>query len=132
MKKYIVVFLVVVVLLSSIVALFMATGNNDAGGREYTVPQTPVVKHTHSYGNWKTVTSSTETEEGLEERYCECGKTISRVTPKNLPVSKGLKFTLSENGEEYSVSGIGECSDLDIVIPSMYQGFRSALGTNGK
>ena len=122
MKKYLVAFLVVAVLLSSIFFLFMGTGDTDKKKTNYTEPSTPVVKHTHSYENWKTVTASTETEEGLEECCCECGKTISRVTPKNLPVSKGLEFTLSENGEEYSVSGIGECTDLDIVIPSTYQG----------
>lgn len=36
--------------------------------------------------------------------------------------SEGLKFKSINNGRAYSVSGIGECTDLDIVIPSEYNG----------
>ncbi|MCD8040300.1 MAG: leucine-rich repeat protein, partial [Clostridia bacterium] len=34
--------------------------------------------------------------------------------------SEGLKFTLSSDKTYYTVSGIGECTDTDIVIPSTY------------
>jgi hypothetical protein len=36
--------------------------------------------------------------------------------------SEGLEFALNENGSEYSVIGIGTCTDTDIVIPSTYNG----------
>ncbi len=36
--------------------------------------------------------------------------------------SKGLAYTLSTDGNSYSVSGIGTCTDADIIIPSIYNG----------
>ena len=35
--------------------------------------------------------------------------------------SAGLEFTLNNDGA-YSVTGIGECKDAEIVIPSEYEG----------
>jgi hypothetical protein len=37
-------------------------------------------------------------------------------------ISKGLKFTLNEDGESYRVTGIGTCTDKDITVPSIYNG----------
>lgn len=37
--------------------------------------------------------------------------------------SEGLAYTLKDNGE-YEVSGIGACTDTDIIIPSVYDGHR--------
>ncbi len=34
--------------------------------------------------------------------------------------SEGLEFTLNDDGKSYSVTGIGTCSDTDIVIPAVY------------
>lgn len=34
--------------------------------------------------------------------------------------SKGLEFTLNDDGESYSVTGIGTCADTEIIIPSIY------------
>ena len=39
-----------------------------------------------------------------------------------LPASKGLEYTLSDDGTYYILSGIGTCKDTDIVIPSTYNG----------
>ena len=36
--------------------------------------------------------------------------------------SKGLAYTLSADGLSYSVTGIGTCTDKDIVIPVAYEG----------
>lgn len=36
--------------------------------------------------------------------------------------SEGLTYTLSEDGNSYIVSGIGTCTDTDIIIPSTYNG----------
>ncbi len=41
---------------------------------------------------------------------------------EELPASEGLAYTLSEDGTYYSVTGIGTCTDTDIVIPSTYNG----------
>ena len=37
-------------------------------------------------------------------------------------ISQGLEFTLNNDGESYSATGIGTCTDTDIVIPSSYKG----------
>ncbi len=42
--------------------------------------------------------------------------------PDEPTFSKGLKFQLTNNGRSYAVSEIGKCRDLDIIIPSTYQG----------
>ena len=36
--------------------------------------------------------------------------------------SEGLEFTLNDDGVSYSVTGIGTCTDTDLVIPSTYNG----------
>lgn len=36
--------------------------------------------------------------------------------------SKGLEYTLNSDGLSYSVTGIGTCTDTDIVIPKIYDG----------
>ena len=37
-------------------------------------------------------------------------------------VSEGLEFSINEDGVSYSVTGIGSCTDTDIIIPSEYNG----------
>ena len=36
--------------------------------------------------------------------------------------SAGLEYTLSEDGTYYIVSGIGDCTDTNVIIPSIYEG----------
>ena len=36
------------------------------------------------------------------------------------PCSQGLEYTLNEDGQSYSVTGIGTCTDTDIIFPSTY------------
>ncbi len=36
--------------------------------------------------------------------------------------STGLKFNLTSNGTEYEVVGIGDCKDVELVIPPIYNG----------
>ena len=47
------------------------------------------------------------------------------TTPDPLPddseASQGLEFTLNDDGESYSVTGIGTCTDTEIVIPATYK-----------
>ena len=50
----------------------------------------------------------------IEDEACTaCGKKF---------YSEGLGYTLSDDGTYYSVKGIGECKDTEIVIPSTYKG----------
>ena len=48
------------------------------------------------------------------------GGVCIRCGTKN--ASQGLKFTLNGDGQSYSVTGIGTCTDTDIVIPDTYEG----------
>ena len=36
--------------------------------------------------------------------------------------SEGLLYDINDDGQSYTVTGIGDCSDTDVVIPSMYNG----------
>ena len=71
-------------------------------------------------------------------RYCSCGKKQSEsvlslghnyengkctVCDDTLKPSEGLEFTSNNDGTCY-VSGIGTCTDTDIVIPTEYNGMR--------
>ena len=49
----------------------------------------------------------------VDEACVECGKKF---------YSEGLAYELSSDGESYSVTGIGECTDTEIIIPSKYNG----------
>ena len=43
-------------------------------------------------------------------------------TPNTSDPSEGLEFTLNADGKSYSVTGIGTCTDTDVVIPGTYNG----------
>lgn len=75
----------------------------------------------HSFGEWVTVKETTATEEGLQERYCECGEKETQTIEKlQIQGSVGLEYKLNSNGKGYSVTGIGTCTDTNIIIPSEY------------
>jgi len=79
----------------------------------------------HTESNWIVDKESTVDEEGSKYKECSvCHSTVKTETiPKILP-SQGLEFTYVSNdvGGNYYVSGIGTCTDTDIVIPSEYNG----------
>ena len=91
-------------------------------------------KHEHSYGEWVTVTEPTCTKEGLKQQKCTCGKVVSekilnlghKVTNDVCTIcgalpSEGLEYKLSEDGTYYIVLSIGTCTEVDIIIPSIYK-----------
>lgn len=72
----------------------------------------------HIFGQWVIVKEATTTEEGLEEGTCQsCGKKVTRTIDKIIKESEGLEYTLNDDGKSYSVTGIGTCTDTDLVIP---------------
>ncbi|MCD8041421.1 MAG: leucine-rich repeat domain-containing protein, partial [Clostridia bacterium] len=74
-----------------------------------------------SNGHWQVCTVCEEQTEAEAHSYgsdniCTiCGY-------ENVTASEGLEYTLSDDKTYYIVSGIGECTDTDIVIPSIYNG----------
>ena len=60
---------------------------------------------------------------GLYVIHCSDGD-ISKEVSQTAPAegSVGLNYTLNTDGISYAVSGIGDCTDADVVIPSKYNG----------
>ena len=53
--------------------------------------------------------------------YCTDGEvTTDGTVTYHKNASEGLQFTLNDDGESYSVTGIGTCTDTDVVIPHTY------------
>ena len=95
----------------------------DCGNKDYET----IEKKAHTYGAWqyddvyhwrictKCNEASTKSKHMINsEKECSvCGY---------LQPSNGLAFTLNSDGKSYAVSGIGTCTDSEIIIPSQYQG----------
>ena len=76
--------------------------------------------HEHSYV--AVVTKPTVTEQGYTTYTCECGDSyVDDYTPILVP-SEGLEFTLKDDGKSYSITGIGTCTDTDVIIPNEHNG----------
>ncbi len=101
-----------------------------------------IAKLPHTYT--ETVTEPTCTEKGYTTHTCHCGdssvsdytdalghnfvnKVCTRCGAEELNPSEGLKFTLTSDKKSYYVTGIGSCTDTDIVIPAEYEG-RPVIG----
>lgn len=91
-------------------------------------------EHVHSFGEWEEKKPATCYEAGEKERTCECGEKENEIIPKlehkyengaciycsKKKPSEGFLFT--KKGEEWEITGIGDCLDTDIVIPEEHQG----------
>lgn len=66
-------------------------------------------------------------EEGVKvtnftEATITVGTANATYTANYAACSQGLMFILNDDGESYSVTGIGTCTDTDIIIPATYEG----------
>ncbi|MBE6675621.1 MAG: leucine-rich repeat domain-containing protein [Ruminococcaceae bacterium] len=77
--------------------------------------------HDHVFGEWVTVKEPTKSEQGEQQRTCACGEVELQYTPAK--GSEGLILELNSDRTSYSVTGIGECTDTDIYIPTYYEGY---------
>lgn len=113
-------------------------------GSETTAPTTPA--HEHSFA--ETVkeeglkSAATCTEPAVYYKSCQCGEKSDETFVSGEALghdyddttgkcgregcrsyySVGLAYTLNEKGDGYIVSGIGTCTETDIVIPEVYNG----------
>ena len=80
-------------------------------------------EHT-SNGEWIIDKNPTYEEEGSKHMECTvCGNTIAQSSiPMLVPASEGLEFKLNDDGNSYTMIGLGTCSDKFIVIPDTYEG----------
>lgn len=66
-----------------------------------TQPEPSTTVHVHSYGQWQTLTEASCTEEGLQERSCDCGEketqTIAALGHKEA-LTEGKEATCTEDG----------------------------------
>ncbi len=46
---------------------------------------------------------------------------FTEITPSH--ASKNLEYELNSNGESYTLTGVGRCTDTDIIIPETYDGW---------
>ena len=78
----------------------------------------------HTESDWIIDTVPTLQIEGSKHTECTvCHEKIKTVTlPILEKISEGLSYTLSRDGTFYTVSGMGSCTDTDIVIPYIYNG----------
>lgn len=79
----------------------------------------------HTESDWIVDKEATEEEEGARHKVCSsCNSTVKIETIPKITPSQGLEFTFVSDdvGGYYYVSGIGTCTDTDIVIPSKYNG----------
>ena len=77
--------------------------------------------HIHVFREWEVVEFANPGVKGEETRSCRCGYVQTReIAP--VPGSVGLIYILNEDGESYMVSGVGSCTDTELVIPATYNG----------
>ncbi len=104
-----------------------------------TLPTQPsATEHPHSLGDWTVVQESTCGLPELSRRSCACGYYEEQITQMpsgehsydedgqctgcDRKVSVGLFYKRNEDGESYTVIGIGSCEDTVVVIPEIYNG----------
>ena len=80
----------------------------------------PIIDHIE--GEWIVDKAATKTEDGSQHTECiMCHKVMqTQIIPAT--GSLGLAFKLKSDEASYSVTGIGTCTDAEVVIPAVYNG----------
>ena len=96
---------------------------------ETTEPETP--RCTHVAGDWIVDVPAKIGAEGSQHKECRrCGELLETSTLAALVPSEGLHFTSNDDGTCY-VSGMGTCTDTDLVIPLASPNGDSVTGVGG-
>ena len=83
----------------------------------------PEVLDGQNFAGWKnSVGEIVSTDNPMSVTDLTANETYTATYEEAVKYSEGLKFTLSSDGTYYLVTGIGTCTDTDIVIPPMYNG----------
>lgn len=105
----------------------------------------PAACQTHTWGEWQTVTPATCIAAGAQKHICTvCGEseTVATTGAHNYQndictvcarsrFTSGLSYELTDDETGYTVTGIGEATDTDIVIAPTYNG-KPVVAISGK
>ena len=79
-------------------------------------------EHVHNFGEWVTIKEASKTEDGQKSRTCSgCSATETETIPATGSV--GLVYTVNSDGQSCIITGIGSCTDTNIVIPKKINGY---------
>lgn len=130
-------------------AAAFVVGSSVGGKEEGSAPESSVEEsssvetHTHKYV--EAIIKAFDCVSAGEKVYsCSCGDNYMVIIPSlghdsvndvctycGRKISKGLEYELSGNDEYYIVKGIGTCTDMDLVIPSIHNGLPvKSIGDN--
>lgn len=93
------------------------------------LPQETLAKLDCIPGEWIIDKEATVAEDGL--MHTECVMCSKKLKEKVIYAtgSEGLAYVVNEDNETCTVTGIGSCTDMDIVIPAYIDGFKvTAIG----
>lgn len=96
---------------------------------EVLLPQQVIPTIDHIEGDWIVDLAPTEQEKGTIHTECTVCATVLKtgeldviVPEESEGASQGLSFELNPDGNSYILVDIGDCTDVDIVIPRYYNG----------
>ena len=110
MKKILFILLALLLVSSNIISLASCDVYDDNTNSDYSEDDNDDNKDENEEENAEEENAEEENEEENDNQYAD------------LIPSDGLEFTLSDDETSYTVTGIGECTDTDIVIPATYEG----------
>ena len=81
------------------------------------------INYSGTVNQWQSISKDDNWNSGTEDYIINAEHAvISKDGTVSHSPSKGLEFALNDDGQSYSVIGIGTCTDTDIVIPNTYEG----------
>ena len=75
------------------------------------------------FSGWRSSAGNiVSTENRFNATAFSANESYTAVYEQSIKYSEGLKYTISNDGTYYSVTGIGSCTDKEIFIPPTYKG----------
>lgn len=81
-----------------------------------------IPKTGHTPGEWILDKQATNTEPGKTHQECDICKEVLDTAEIPTTGTTGLAFKQNQDGQTYTVTGIGTCKDTVIYIPGAYEG----------
>lgn len=89
-----------------------------------TKPQRSIDAKGHTEGEWITDKEATREQEGKRHQICStCNQTMKELVVPKIDGSVGLKYSVNSDGKTCYITGMGTCTDTDLVIPSSIDGY---------